>query len=46
MVVGGLVFDLVSAGGNPLTAHTCALTAQRAAYCWGSRDLGQVGDGS
>jgi len=32
----------VSAGNH----HTCALTARREVWCWGSNDRGELGDGS
>ncbi len=41
-VVGGLTFTGVTAGG----VHTCGLTTVDGAYCWGSNDVGQLGDGS
>jgi hypothetical protein len=41
-VAGGLTFTSISAG----TAHTCALTPDHHAYCWGLNDKGQLGDGS
>ncbi len=37
-----LVFASVSAGHD----HTCGITADRAAYCWGNNSYGQLGDGS
>ena len=38
-VSGGLTFTSVSAGEN----HTCGLTANGIAYCWGSNRSGQLG---
>ncbi len=37
-----LAFTTIDAG----TLHSCALTADGSAYCWGSREFGQLGDGS
>ncbi len=41
-VSGGLTFALLSAGD----AHTCGLTTDGTAYCWGYNTVGQLGDGS
>lgn len=37
-----LAFFQLSAGGT----HSCGVTTDNRAYCWGATDLGQLGDGS
>ena len=39
-VTGGLVFATLTGG----YWHTCGLTAQGVAYCWGNNNWGQLGD--
>jgi alpha-tubulin suppressor-like RCC1 family protein len=42
LVTGGLAFNWVNAGA----LHTCGITTAHKAYCWGSGQYGQRGDGS
>ena len=42
LVVGGRTWTAVSAG----FVHTCGLTSDSDAYCWGNNALGTLGDGS
>jgi alpha-tubulin suppressor-like RCC1 family protein len=41
-VAGGLSFVTLGAG----TRHTCGITTDQVAYCWGMNDQGQLGDGT
>ena len=41
-VVGGLVFQSLSATGN----HTCGVTTAKVAYCWGYNGYGELGNGT
>jgi alpha-tubulin suppressor-like RCC1 family protein len=41
-VAGPTTFRVVNADGS----HTCALTGDGVAYCWGYNDYGEVGDGT
>jgi alpha-tubulin suppressor-like RCC1 family protein len=42
LIVGGMTFQMISAG----TQHSCGLTTEAVAFCWGLNDHGQLGDGS
>jgi len=41
-VRGGLAFTQLTAGGS----HTCGLTSNGVAHCWGNNESGQLGDNS
>ena len=41
-VTGALRFDAITAGAH----HTCAVTTERLAYCWGGGPYGQLGNDS
>jgi alpha-tubulin suppressor-like RCC1 family protein len=41
-VYGGFKFTAVTAGAG----HSCGLTADRTAFCWGQNTSGQLGDGT
>jgi alpha-tubulin suppressor-like RCC1 family protein len=41
-VVGGLQFNQIDGG----TFHTCAVTSNNVAYCWGQNEAGRLGNGT
>jgi alpha-tubulin suppressor-like RCC1 family protein len=41
-VAGGLTFAVISAG----IMHSCGVTPNGTAYCWGNNDFGQLGNGT
>ena len=45
-VAGGLTFASVSAGEGYGYDHTCGVTTDGVAYCWGANMEGELGDGS
>jgi alpha-tubulin suppressor-like RCC1 family protein len=49
LVAGGLRFRQVLPGGahsGAFASHSCGVTTDDRAYCWGSNDRGQLGDGT
>lgn len=49
LVAGGLRFRQVVAGAahsGATASHSCGVTTDNRAYCWGSNDRGQLGDGT
>jgi alpha-tubulin suppressor-like RCC1 family protein len=43
-VAGGRLFRQVAAGGNNYVSHTCGVTPDDLAFCWGYNGFGQLGD--
>jgi len=44
LVAGGHTFDVLTA--PPLGRHTCGVTTDHQAFCWGDNAAGQLGDGT
>jgi alpha-tubulin suppressor-like RCC1 family protein len=48
LVAGNLSFIMMATGTRPNTplVHSCGITVDGTAYCWGANDRGQIGDGT
>ncbi len=45
LVTGNHRFRMLRAGGSPSHGHSCGITTQDEAFCWGGNEYGQLGFG-